>query len=101
MDRRARRRLIGIVGESPERRAEAVNRRIEAGAEQRPDQEFRLLPCYIPRISSGMDHRPNAVIRQRITLALQRDPFDVRAHLRHRRSAQFVVGAEHVNTVAA
>jgi len=94
--RAQRRELIGIERELPHRGAEAMNGGVEAGAEQRPDQEFRLLPRHLARIRAGMDRGPNAVVRERLALALRRNPFDVRRHLRHRRSTQIVIGPEHV-----
>jgi hypothetical protein len=43
-----------------------------------------------------VDRSANAIVRERITFALRRDPVDVRRHLCDRCAAQFVIGAEHV-----
>jgi hypothetical protein len=91
-----RRELIGIERKTAHRRADAMHRRIEAGAEQRPDQQFRLLPRHFTRVGRGVDHRPDAVVRKRLALALRRNPLDVRRHLGDCRPTQLVVGAEHV-----
>ena len=73
-----------------------MHRRIEPGAEQRADQQFRLLPRDFACVGRGVDHRPDAIVRQRLALALRGNPFNVRRHLRERRPTQLVVGAEHV-----
>ena len=39
-----------------------MNGRVEAGAEQRPDQELRFLPRHFARVGAGMDHRSDAVV---------------------------------------
>ena len=91
-----RRELVGIERQLPHRRADPVDGGVEASAEQRADEKLRLLPRHLARIRPGVDHRPDAVVRQRLTLALRRNPRDMRRHLRDGLAAQLVVGTEHV-----